>query len=304
MVFGVALLVGGFTVLAVVRPWQGEPRPRTTRRRSPVSAPPSPPRPRPGSGGQTAPGARRPHPARRGPASATTAAAARPAAARPTERAAAPAPAEATLLSAATPAAADRRTPVVVGTGVPGINAESRFAHRPRTVLAMAQTRSESPAAQLVSSAASAPAAQLVSSAASASAPQLVSSAAPASAATGGDVGGSVHPIRQDAAASTPRPMPRRRAAEPLPDQSADRAAAAPVPTPALPSGFGPSLVAVPGGGAGAGAGETVRRHRMEALQRPRRVATDADQTDIVLPEWLGPFSDGDAAPVRARHAG
>ncbi|MDI1459916.1 hypothetical protein QEZ54_02945 [Catellatospora sp. KI3] len=101
-----------------------------------------------------------------------------------------------------------------------------------------------------------------------------------------------------------PRPAPRRRAAVPLADRTVGDGLAT-GPTVAVPAGFGPGLVAVPGGGASAAAGEPVRRHhRMEALQRPRRIATDAGQTDIVLPDWLGPFTDGDTAPVRARHAG
>ncbi|WP_155374337.1 hypothetical protein [Catellatospora vulcania] len=50
-----------------------------------------------------------------------------------------------------------------------------------------------------------------------------------------------------------------------------------------------------------------VRHHRVESIQRGRLVSTEPGETEIVLPEWLGPMSvpDSDAAPVRAaRHAG
>ncbi|GHJ50283.1 hypothetical protein Cs7R123_76250 [Catellatospora sp. TT07R-123] len=300
MVFGVALLVGGFAVLAVVRPWQGEPRPRAPRRR-PVSTPGSPTRPRPGPGGQTAPGAgsRRPRPARRGPASTTTPAAGR-AAQRPgtgaggTIRAAAPGAPDAwertpelvtagaapLLVTAAAPAArsADPAPPVpaVIGTGVPGVHADSRFAHRP-AVAAAARDRA----------------------AATGEARTTVTGTPLAAAGVPDGAVGSVHPIRPDRPATAPggaqRPAPRRRGGVP--------AGAAEVRVqagPAEPGAFGPGLVAV----SAAGAGEPVRRHRMESIQRGRLVATETGQTDIVLPEWLGPFTDADVAPVRARHAG
>ncbi|MEU8000045.1 hypothetical protein AB0B66_02550 [Catellatospora sp. NPDC049111] len=49
-----------------------------------------------------------------------------------------------------------------------------------------------------------------------------------------------------------------------------------------------------------------LRHHRVESIQRGRRVAAEPGDTEIVLPEWLGPMSvpGDDAAPVRARHAG
>jgi hypothetical protein len=49
-----------------------------------------------------------------------------------------------------------------------------------------------------------------------------------------------------------------------------------------------------------------LRHHRVESIQRGRRVSAEPGDTEIVLPEWLGPMSvpGDDAAPVRARHAG
>jgi hypothetical protein len=48
------------------------------------------------------------------------------------------------------------------------------------------------------------------------------------------------------------------------------------------------------------------RHHRVETIQRVRRVADDSGDTEIVLPDWLGPVSepDADPAPLRARQAG
>lgn len=58
---------------------------------------------------------------------------------------------------------------------------------------------------------------------------------------------------------------------------------------------------------AGDGA-EPVRHHRVETIQRGRRVAVETGDTRIVLPDWLGPLSEPDAeagaAPLRARQAG
>ncbi|BCJ72349.1 hypothetical protein CS0771_18930 [Catellatospora sp. IY07-71] len=49
-------------------------------------------------------------------------------------------------------------------------------------------------------------------------------------------------------------------------------------------------------------------RHRVETIQRGRRVAAEPADTEIILPDWLGPLSepdaDADAAPLRARQAG
>ncbi|GAA1605621.1 hypothetical protein ACFQY4_42600 [Catellatospora bangladeshensis] len=51
---------------------------------------------------------------------------------------------------------------------------------------------------------------------------------------------------------------------------------------------------------------EPVRHHRVETIQRGRRVAAEPGDTEIILPDWLGPLSepDTDAAPLRARQAG
>ncbi|MEV4415317.1 hypothetical protein [Catellatospora sp. NPDC049609] len=50
----------------------------------------------------------------------------------------------------------------------------------------------------------------------------------------------------------------------------------------------------------------SARHHRVETIQRVRRVADDSGDTEIVLPDWLGPVSEPDAgsAPLRARQAG
>lgn len=50
-----------------------------------------------------------------------------------------------------------------------------------------------------------------------------------------------------------------------------------------------------------------MRHHRVETIQRGRRVPGETGDTEIVLPDWLGPLSEpdeADAAPLRARQAG
>jgi hypothetical protein len=49
-----------------------------------------------------------------------------------------------------------------------------------------------------------------------------------------------------------------------------------------------------------------VRHHRVETIPRGHRLAREAGEAEIVLPDWLGPVSApaADQAPARARHAG
>lgn len=233
--FGVLLLVGGFTVLAVVRPWQSDDRARREVE-PPVKGGSPPSRPRPGP--------------RRGTAL--------------TEVAEAGSDASATAVSSTV-----RTGETTGGTAVRGSATVLGAARRPRPMRGV-PGEAPSPVRGSVAEASD----PVRGSAADMSSPvrdSVAEVSSPVRDSVSAGVSGSVRDSGS-AEGSSPvvplKPRPAARRAEPRPDR--------------------------------------VRHHRVESIQRGRRVSAEPGDTEIVLPEWLGPMSvpGDDAAPVRARHAG
>ncbi|MEU8078392.1 hypothetical protein AB0B31_23480 [Catellatospora citrea] len=267
--FGVLLLVGGFTVLAVVRPWQSDDRARKEEVEPPVTGGFRSTRPRPGprraatvtgaamvSGAATVTGAALVSGAATVSGAAMVSGGASVSGAT-TLRGGAVVSGAATVsggAAAAGGAVARRPRPVRGGgAGVPGAAAAGAV---PETLTAVIPRLAPAPTA------AAGTRTRVFEAPAGVSPAARPEPAGPARRGGPTPTGGPspVVPLK-------PRPAARR--AEP----GADR---------------------VP-----------VRHHRVETIQRGRRVSTEPGDTEIVLPEWLGPMSvPDDATPVRARHAG
>ncbi|MFC7242568.1 hypothetical protein ACFQO7_08745 [Catellatospora aurea] len=232
--FGVLLLVGGFTVLAVVRPWQSDDRARREVE-PPVEGGFPPSRPRPGP--------------RRGT----------------TVSKAAGTGAGAGKTGVGSGAAADE----TAGGSVRGSAAVAGAARRPRPVRGVPVVASD-----------------------------LVRGAA---AETDSPVRGSVADVASLARGAAADVDNRWRGAVADMD-SPERGSSAEASSPVVPLKPRPvARRAEPRGDR-----VPLRHHRVESIQRGRRVSAEPGDTEIVLPEWLGPMSvpGDDAAPVRARHAG
>lgn len=251
--FGVLLLVGGFTVLAVVRPWQSEDRDRgEVDPPGKGGFPPSRPRPGPRRGAAVT------RSAASGAATASSAATASGTAAVSNG---------ATVSSAATVGGATASGAAVSGAVSKAATVGAGATRRPSPVRGLAAARPLDAAAHggadaltgVIPAVAPGPA---PSPSARTRVPEAPAGDGPSGTeAVASGVPSPVVPLK-------PRPAARR--AEPRPDR-------------------------VP-----------VRHHRVETIQRGRRVSAEPGDFEIVLPEWLGPMSvpENDAAPVRARHAG